>query len=168
MIWKEPLAVRQQRIKQSRNFQFKHLLKLVFFALFTGPIMIASLLFSHPLHRTDIRSCIFLSVYYSGLLLVVLLVYLCAIILSNLFEATYFLDEKGLRIRRAGFGRILFWRYIINMKIVSHPTLEGVFMIRFVTRVMNKVNVNEIPFESGQIDTAAVFEIYRKYKSLSS
>ena len=175
MIWKEPLQARQHSIKQSMAFQQKRLLKLILPALFSGPLMMACLFLVNPQKISDWHVLVRPSLIYSSICLVFLFVHVGCTMLSARFEATYLVDEKGIRIRRALIQRTLLWRFIRGVEVVPHPTLANIALLRIVYRVMNKPvtnhwvmnilvmnneQIDELPFEPGQIDAAAIAELH--------
>jgi hypothetical protein len=163
VIWKEPLVVRQQRVTQSREFEPKRLLKLSLLSLFSGLPLTACLFALHPLNWPGWQVYVRWSLYFSGLALLSLFVTYGVVRMVNKFEVTYSVDSTGIRIHRAGGGHVLLWRFIRSLEIVSHPTIENIALLRCEYRVIGKSNIEEIPFELGQIDTSAIVEFHKKH-----
>lgn len=181
MTWKEPLLARQHRIKESLAvLQARNLLKGLLAILLLATIVI--IVKSPP--KTSLGQEIRFGVAFFLMFLMMFFVCWGGQLLANYFEATYSLNQKGLQIKRAGLLKFLPWWQISHLKIVPHPTLENIALIRIhqnglirivlpqrlenmtlfrnLTRFID-IPYAEIPFELGQIDPAAVLELYQKH-----
>jgi hypothetical protein len=164
VIWKEPLVVRQ-RFTQLPEFQLRRWLKLSLLMLFSAPLVPASVFALH-LHWPGWQRYVSLSLYFSGVGLLCLFVSYGVFSILHKFEATYSVDHTGIKIQKAGSGRVLLWRFIRSLEIVPHPTIENIGLLRCVYQahwVIGKSDIEEIPFESGQIDLAVVTELYKEH-----
>lgn len=163
VTWKEPLSLKQ-RLKMCPNLQARHLLKIVVVMLLGGIFFTAALYFFRPPNGSDwwLPYDRFFW-FFMSLHLLFLFVYVCGSFLSICFEATFHVDSKGITIRRAGFARLLPWRYVTNLQIIPHPTVEDIALLKVVSQSMNKQRIAELPYKLGQINVSDAIELHKKY-----